>query len=118
LHVPSGAVPKDGPSAGITMTTALASLVTGRPVKPGVGMTGEVTLQGRVLPIGGLKQKVLAAHRAGLTDVVLPIDNEPDLDDVPEAVREALSFHPVRNVREVLAIALEPEVVTAQAQAA
>ena len=72
LHVPSGAVPKDGPSAGITMTTALASLVTGRPVKPGVGMTGEVTLQGRVLPIGGLKQKVLAAHRAGLTDVVHP----------------------------------------------
>jgi ATP-dependent Lon protease len=109
LHVPSGAVPKDGPSAGITMTTALASLVTGRPVKAGVGMTGEVTLQGRVLPIGGLKQKVLAAHRAGLTDVVLPIDNEPDLDDVPEAVREALSFHPVRNVREVLEIALEPE---------
>ena len=91
---PSGAVPKDGPSAGITMTTALASLVTGRPVKPGVGMTGEVTLQGRVLPIGGLKQKVLAAHRAGLTDVVMPIDNEPDLDDVPEAVRDALYVPP------------------------
>jgi ATP-dependent Lon protease len=118
LHVPSGAVPKDGPSAGITMTTALASLVSGRPVKPGVGMTGEVTLQGRVLPIGGLKQKVLAAHRAGLTDVVLPIDNEPDLDDVPEAVREALSFHPVRNVREVLAIALEPEPEVVAVQAA
>jgi ATP-dependent Lon protease len=115
LHVPSGAVPKDGPSAGITMTTALASLVTGRPVKAGVGMTGEVTLQGRVLPIGGLKQKVLAAHRAGLTDVVLPFDNEPDLDDVPEAVRDALSFHPVRNVREVLDIALEPEIATANA---
>ena len=114
LHVPSGAVPKDGPSAGITMTTALASLVTGRPVKPGVAMTGEVTLQGRVLPIGGLKQKVLAAHRAGLTDVVMPFDNEPDLDDVPEAVRDGDDFHPVRNVREVLAIALEPE-VTAQA---
>jgi ATP-dependent Lon protease len=106
LHVPSGAVPKDGPSAGITMTTALASLVTGRPVKAGVGMTGEVTLQGRVLPIGGLKQKVLAAHRAGLTDVILPIDNEPDLDDVPEAVRAAMQFHPVRNVREVLELAL------------
>jgi ATP-dependent Lon protease len=106
LHVPSGAVPKDGPSAGITMTTALASLVTGRPVKPGVGMTGEVTLQGRVLPIGGLKQKVLAAHRAGLTDVVMPADNEPDLDDVPEAVREAMHFHPVRDVREVLQLAL------------
>ena len=106
LHVPSGAVPKDGPSAGITMTTALTSLVTGRPVKPGVGMTGEVTLQGRVLPIGGLKQKVLAAHRAGLTDVVLPADNEPDLDDVPEAVRAVMHFHPVRDVREVLELAL------------
>ncbi len=106
LHVPSGAIPKDGPSAGITMTTALASLVTGRPVKPKVGMTGEVTLQGRVLPIGGLKQKLLAAHRAGLTDVVIPIDNEPDLDDVPEQIRELLNVHPVRDVREVLAIAL------------
>ena len=106
LHVPSGAIPKDGPSAGITMTTALASLVTGRPVKAGIAMTGEVTLQGRVLPIGGLKQKVLAAHRAGMTDVVLPIDNEPDLDDVPEVVRAAMHFHPVRNVREVLELAL------------
>ncbi len=106
LHVPAGAIPKDGPSAGITMTTAVASLVTGRPVKPGVGMTGEVTLQGRVLPIGGLKQKLLAAHRAGLTDVVIPIDNEPDLDDVPENVRELLHVHPVRDVREVLDIAL------------
>jgi ATP-dependent Lon protease len=106
LHVPAGAVPKDGPSAGITMTTALASLLTGRPVKPGVGMTGEVTLQGRVLPIGGLKQKALAAHRAGLTDVVIPIDNEPDLDDVPESVRNEVRFHPVRDVRDVLAIAL------------
>jgi ATP-dependent Lon protease len=106
LHVPSGAIPKDGPSAGITMTTALASLVTGRPVKPNVAMTGEVTLQGRVLPIGGLKQKVLAAHRAGITDVVMPFDNEPDIDDVPEAVREAITFHPVHNVREVLEIAL------------
>ena len=118
LHVPSGAIPKDGPSAGITMTTALASLVTGRPVKPEVAMTGEVTLQGRVLPIGGLKQKVLAAHRAGITDVVMPIDNEPDIDDIPEAVRDAINFHPVRNVREVLAIALEPEsgeIVAAQA---
>src|SRR5260221_3231136 len=100
LHVPSGSVPKDGPSAGITMTTALASLVTGRPVKPEFGMTGEVTLQGRVLPIGGLKQKVLAAHRAGLTDIVMPADNEPDLDDRPEAVREAMAFHPVHHVGE------------------
>jgi ATP-dependent Lon protease len=107
VHVPAGAVPKDGPSAGITMTTALASLLTGRPVKPGVAMTGEVTLQGRVLPIGGLKQKVLAAHRAGITDVVIPFDNEGDLDDVPEAVRDAIRFHPVTDVRDVLAIALE-----------
>ncbi|HEX5615275.1 MAG TPA: endopeptidase La [Acidimicrobiia bacterium] len=106
LHVPAGAVPKDGPSAGITMTTALASLLTGRPVKPNVGMTGEVTLQGRVLPIGGVKQKVLAAHRAGLTEVILPIDNEGDLDDVPEAVREEMTFHLARDVREVLPLAL------------
>jgi ATP-dependent Lon protease len=106
LHVPAGAIPKDGPSAGITMTTAVASLLTGRPVKPGVGMTGEVTLQGRVLPIGGLKQKLLAAHRAGLTDVVIPADNEADLDDVPEHVRDLLHVHPVHDVREVLAIAL------------
>src|SRR5205823_2191604 len=87
VHVPAGAVPKDGPSAGVTMTTALVSLLTGRPVRSTVGMTGEVTLQGRVLPIGGVKQKVLAAHRAGLTDVILPARNGPDLDDVPEAVR-------------------------------
>ncbi len=109
LHVPAGAVPKDGPSAGITMTTALASLLTGRAVKPSVGMTGEVTLQGRVLPIGGLKQKALAAHRAGLTDVVIPFDNEGDLDDVPESVREQVQFHPVKDVREVLEIALAPD---------
>jgi ATP-dependent Lon protease len=107
VHVPAGAVPKDGPSAGITMTTALASLLTGRPVKPTVGMTGEVTLQGRVLPIGGLKQKLLAAQRAGLTDVLVPIDNEPDLDDVPEQVREHLNVHLVRDVRDVIAQALE-----------
>jgi ATP-dependent Lon protease len=106
LHVPAGAIPKDGPSAGITMTTAVASLVTGRPVKAGVGMTGEVTLQGRVLPIGGLKQKLLAAHRAGLTDVVIPADNEADLEDVPEHVRGLLHVHPVRDVREVLELAL------------
>ncbi|GIU88663.1 MAG: Lon protease [Acidimicrobiia bacterium] len=106
LHVPAGAVPKDGPSAGITMTTALVSLLTGRPVAPGVGMTGEVTLQGRVLPIGGVKQKLLAAHRAGLTDVVIPADNEADLDDVPATVRERVRVHPVRDVRDALAIAL------------
>jgi ATP-dependent Lon protease len=108
LHVPAGAVPKDGPSAGVTMTTALASLLSGRPVKASVGMTGEVTLQGKVLPIGGVKQKVLAAHRAGLTEVVLPSRNGPDLEDVPEAVRQAMTFHLVSDVQEVLEVALEP----------
>jgi ATP-dependent Lon protease len=109
VHVPAGAIPKDGPSAGITMATALASLLSGRPVRHTVGMTGEVTLQGRVLPIGGLKQKVLAAHAAGLTDVVLPERNRADLDDVPADVREAMSFHPVMTLGEVLELALEPE---------
>jgi len=108
VHVPAGAVPKDGPSAGITMTTALASLLTGRPVRSTVGMTGEVTLQGRVLPIGGLKQKVLAAHRAGLKEVILPKRNEGDLEDVPEQVREEMQFHPVETIDEVLKLALEP----------
>src|SRR5215218_3980745 len=115
VHVPAGAIPKDGPSAGITMTTALASLLTGRPVKHTVGMTGEVTLQGRVLPIGGLKQKVLAAHAAGLTDVILPERNRGDLDDVPEEVREAMAFHPVMTIDEVLELALEPVPATALA---
>src|SRR5207342_1627046 len=110
VHVPAGAIPKDGPSAGVTMTTALASLLSGRPVKHTVGMTGEVTLQGRVLPIGGLKQKVLAAHAAGLTDVILPERNRGDLDDVPADVREAMTFHPVMTVGEVLELALEPAV--------
>ena len=109
LHVPAGAVPKDGPSAGVTMVTALASLLSGRAVKPTVGMTGEVTLQGRVLPIGGVKQKVLAAHRAGLTEVVLPKRNEGDLEDVPEKVREQIAFHPVETIDQVLAIALSQE---------
>jgi ATP-dependent Lon protease len=108
VHVPAGAVPKDGPSAGVTMTTALTSLLTGRPVRSTVGMTGEVTLQGKVLPIGGVKQKVLAAHRAGLTEVILPARNGGDLDDVPEAVRDQLSFHLVDDVADVLAVALEP----------
>jgi ATP-dependent Lon protease len=107
VHVPAGAVPKDGPSAGVTMVTALASLLSQTPVKSTVGMTGEVTLQGRVLPIGGLKQKVLAAHRAGLKEVILPKRNEGDLDDVPEQVREEIAFHPVETIDEVLAIALE-----------
>jgi ATP-dependent Lon protease len=109
VHVPAGAIPKDGPSAGITMATALASLLSERPVKHTVGMTGEVTLQGRVLPIGGLKQKVLAAHAAGLTDVIIPERNRADLDDVPEDVRNAMSFHPVMTLGEVLELALEPK---------
>ncbi len=106
VHFPAGAVPKDGPSAGVTMTTALASLLSGRPVKPSVAMTGEVTLQGKVLPIGGVKQKLLAAHRAGITDVVIPQRNEPDLDDLPDAIRDGLVIHPVSDVREVLELAL------------
>jgi len=109
VHVPAGAIPKDGPSAGITMTTALASLLSSRPVKHTVGMTGEVTLQGRVLPIGGLKQKVLAAHAAGLTDVIIPERNRADLDDVPEDVRKTMRFHPVMTLGEVLELALEPK---------
>jgi ATP-dependent Lon protease len=108
VHVPAGAIPKDGPSAGVTMVTALASLLSGRPVNHTVGMTGEVTLQGRVLPIGGVKQKVLAAHAAGLTDVILPERNRGDLDDVPEEVREAMRFHFAMTIDEVLASALEP----------
>ncbi len=108
VHVPAGAIPKDGPSAGVTMITAIASLASGRPVRPTVGMTGEVTLQGRVLPIGGLKQKVLAAHRAGLTDVIIPERNRRDLDDVPAHILEKVRVHPVLTVGEVLDIALEP----------
>jgi ATP-dependent Lon protease len=108
VHVPAGAIPKDGPSAGVTMVTALVSLLSGRPVKHTVGMTGEVTLQGRVLPIGGLKQKALAAHAAGLTDVILPERNRGDLDEIPKEVREQMTFHPVMTVQEVLDRALEP----------
>ena len=108
IHVPAGAIPKDGPSAGVTMVTAIASLLSGRPVKSTIGMTGEVTLQGRVLPIGGLKQKVLAAFAAGLTEVVVPERNQHDLDDVPADVRDRMRFHIVGAVDEVLAAALEP----------
>jgi ATP-dependent Lon protease len=108
VHVPAGAVPKDGPSAGVTMTTALASLLSGRPVRADVAMTGEVSLTGRVLPIGGVKQKLLAAHRAGITDIVLPKRNEPDLDDVPAAVLDELTVHLATDVREVLDVALAP----------
>jgi ATP-dependent Lon protease len=115
VHVPAGAIPKDGPSAGITMVTAITSLLSRRPVKSTIGMTGEVTLQGRVLPIGGLKQKVLAAHAAGLTEVIVPERNEPDLDDVPSEVRDHMTFHLVRSVDQVLEIALEPVEVAAAA---
>jgi ATP-dependent Lon protease len=108
VHFPAGAIPKDGPSAGITMTTALVSLLRGTNVRSTVAMTGEVTLSGRVLPIGGVKQKVLAAHRAGLRTVILPLRNEADLDDVPEAVRDEMTFHPVDDVAKVLELALEP----------
>ncbi|HEY2041885.1 MAG TPA: endopeptidase La [Jatrophihabitans sp.] len=107
VHVPAGAVPKDGPSAGVTMTTALASLLSGRPVRSDVAMTGEVSLTGRVLPIGGVKQKLLAAHRAGIKTVLIPQRNEPDLDDVPDSVLQALTVHTVSDVREVLSLALE-----------
>jgi ATP-dependent Lon protease len=106
VHVPAGAVPKDGPSAGVTMTTALVSLLRDIPVRSIVGMTGEVTLQGRVLPIGGVKQKVLAAHRAGLKEVVLPVRNGPDLEDVPEEVRDVMTFHLATTIADVLAPAL------------
>ena len=111
VHFPAGAVPKDGPSAGVTMTTALVSLLTGRLVKSTLAMTGEVTLQGKVLPIGGVKQKVLAAHRAGLTEVLLPLGNEADLDDVPEAILAAVTIHLCGDVRDVLELALEPAAV-------
>ena len=118
LHVPAGAVPKDGPSAGITMTTALASLLSGRRVRPEVAMTGEVSLTGRVLPIGGVKQKLLAAHRAGLTTVIIPKRNEPDLDDVPPEILAKLDVHPVSDVRQVLELALSPAEAPAVAVAA
>ncbi len=109
VHVPAGAIPKDGPSAGVTMVTALVSLFTGRPVKNTVAMTGEVTLQGNVLPIGGVKQKLLAAHRAGISEVILPYRNEADLDDLPQSVRNAMTIHLAKDVRQVLDWALEPK---------
>ncbi len=109
IHVPAGAIPKDGPSAGIAIATSLVSEMSGRPVRRDVAMTGEITLRGRVLPIGGLKEKVLGAHRAGITNIVLPKENEADLEDVPEEVRKALTFHPVETLAQVLKIALIPE---------
>jgi len=109
IHVPAGAIPKDGPSAGIAIATALVSEMSDRPVRGDVAMTGEITLRGRVLPIGGLKEKVLGAHRAGIKTIILPKANEADIEDVPEEVRNVLSFHPVETLREVLEIALVPE---------
>ncbi len=118
IHFPAGAVPKDGPSAGVTMTTALASLLSGRLVRTDVAMTGEVSLTGRVLPIGGVKQKLLAAHRAGVTTVIIPKRNEADLDDVPAEVLEKLDVHAVTDVRQVLELALAPAATVAQAPVA
>ncbi len=107
IHVPAGAMPKDGPSAGVTMMTALVSLLTGVRVRHDVAMTGEITLRGRVLPVGGIKEKVLAAHRAGIKVVILPELNEPDLEEVPAEVREDLTFVPVSRMEQVLSVALE-----------
>ncbi len=108
VHVPAGAIPKDGPSAGVTMATALVSAMAGRPVRKDVAMTGEITLRGRVLPIGGLKEKVLGAHRAGITTIILPQANEADIEDIPQEVRDTLTFHPVETLDQVFAIALLP----------
>jgi ATP-dependent Lon protease len=110
IHVPAGAIPKDGPSAGVTMTTALASVLSGRPVRQDVAMTGEITLRGRVLPIGGIKEKILGARRAGIEQIILPYENQAELEDLPEDVKEALEFHFVRTLDEVLKIALLPPV--------
>jgi ATP-dependent Lon protease len=109
VHVPAGAIPKDGPSAGVSISTALVSAMSGRRVRKDVAMTGEATLRGRVLPIGGLKEKVLGAHRAGITTIILPKENEADMEDIPEEVRKVLTFYPVSTLDEVFAIALEPE---------
>jgi ATP-dependent Lon protease len=108
LHVPAGAQPKDGPSAGVTIVTALVSLISGRPVKADVGMTGEITLRGQVMPVGGIKEKMLAAHRAGLKMVILPKRNEADLEELPDEVRRDLDFHLVEMMDDVLDLALEP----------
>jgi ATP-dependent Lon protease len=118
LHIPAGAIPKDGPSAGITMATALASLLTGRPIKQELGMTGEITLRGKVLPVGGIKEKILAAARFGLKTVILPKHNEADLDDVPQTVREQMNFILVDTVDEVLAAALDEPLLDADSTAA
>lgn len=106
LHVPAGATPKDGPSAGVTMTTALVSLLTDRPIRPDLGMTGEITLRGQIMPVGGIKEKMLAAHRAGLKTIILPKQNEADLDDIPQEIRNEMEFHPVERMEEVIKIAI------------
>jgi ATP-dependent Lon protease len=110
MHIPAGSQPKDGPSAGVTMATALVSLISGRPVKKGVSMTGEITLRGQVMPIGGVKEKMLAAHRAGLKTIILPKRNQLDVEDVPEEVRKTMTFVFVESVNDVLKAALEKPV--------
>jgi len=117
MHVPAGAIPKDGPSAGIAMTTSLVSLLTGRPIKENLAMTGEITLRGKVLPIGGVKDKVLAAHRAGIRTVILPKRNERDIDDIPEEARRELLFVFADRMEEVLDAALSPRIVEPPAAA-
>ncbi len=106
IHVPEGAVPKDGPSAGITIATAAYSALTGKKIKKDIAMTGEITLRGRVLPIGGLKEKSLAAHRAGINTVIIPYENIKDLDDIPENIKEQMEFVPVKTMDEVLSVAI------------
>ena len=118
VHVPEGAIPKDGPSAGITMATVIASALTRIPVRRDVAMTGEITLRGKVLPIGGLKEKMMAAHRTGVFEIIFPKDNEKDLADIPENIRGAMKLHPVENMDEVLRIALESPLVGIEPTAA
>jgi ATP-dependent Lon protease len=108
IHVPAGAIPKDGPSAGLAMLCAVVSLLSGRPVKKGLAMTGEITLRGHVLPVGGIKNKVLAAHRAGLKEIILPAQNRVDLEEIPASVRQELTFHPVESLDQALVIAFPP----------
>ncbi len=108
VHVPAGAIPKDGPSAGVTILTALISLLTNRPVRPDVAMTGEITLRGLVLPVGGIKEKVLAAHRAGIQTVILPEKNRKDLEEVPQKIRKGMRFHLIKRMEEVARLALRP----------